>query len=63
MANLRIFIPDQAPVELPDRGQTAEEVRRNLINAGFTQLETATVRRDGSDIRFERPQGGDKGLL
>lgn len=60
---LRVFIPDQAPMDIPDNGQSDQEVRRSLIDAGFTQLETATLRRDGNEIRFERPQGGDKGSL
>lgn len=58
---LKVYIPDQAPIDIPDNGQSVEEVRRSLIALGYTQLETATGRKTGSEIRFERPQGGDKG--
>jgi len=44
-------------------GQTNEEIRSGLIAVGFAQLATAAVSRTGGDVNFERPQGGDKGLL
>lgn len=58
---LTVFVPDQAAFQIPDNGQSVEEVRRGLIAAGYAQLETAVGRKDGSTIRFDRPQGGDKG--
>lgn len=58
---LRVYIPDQNPIDLPDNGQTVEEVRRGLIAAGYAQLETATGTKTGNEIRFQRPVGGDKG--
>jgi hypothetical protein len=61
--NITVYIPDQAPVTVPDNGQSLDEIRRGLIAAGFTQLETAQGRKDGNVVRFERPQGGDKGSL
>ena len=58
---LTVVIPDQSPITVPDNGQSNEEIRQGLVGAGYAQLETAAVRRDGSNVRFERPQGGDKG--
>lgn len=58
---LTVYIPDQNAFEIPDNGQSIEEIRRGLIGAGYTQLETAVGRKTGSEVRFERPQGGDKG--
>ncbi|HYE80192.1 MAG TPA: hypothetical protein VEI97_19620 [bacterium] len=60
---LTVYIPDASPITVPDRGQSVEEIRRALVAAGYTQLETATGRKDGNVVRFERPQGGDKGSL
>lgn len=59
---LTIYIPDQAPISVPDNGQSVEELRRALIAAGYAALETATGRKDGSTVRFERPVGGQKGF-
>ena len=58
---LTIYIPDVAPLTIPDNGQSVEEIRRGLIAAGYAQLETATGRKDGATVRFERPVGGQKG--
>lgn len=58
---LTVYIPDQNAFEIPDNGQSVEEIRRGLIAAGYAQLETAVGRKTGNEVRFERPQGGDKG--
>ena len=63
MSQLTIYIPDTEPFEVEDNGQTNEEIRSGLIAVGFAQLATAAVSRTGGDVNFERPQGGDKGLL
>lgn len=58
---LTVYIPDTAPITVPDSGQTVEQIRRSLISLGYAQVETATARKEGNVVRFERPQGGDKG--
>jgi len=63
MATLRIRIPDAQPIEIPDNDQSVDEIRRGLIAAGYTQLETATGRREDDTVVFERPTGGDKGAF
>lgn len=59
---MKVFIPDAEPIEVAN-GLTVEQVRRNLVSLGFTQVETAqaTTERNG-DIRFQRAVGGEKGL-
>lgn len=59
---LTVYIPDVPAITVPDRGQSVEELRRALISAGYAQLETATGTKEGSVVRFQRPQGGDKGV-
>jgi hypothetical protein len=58
---LTVRIPDSADIRIPNQGQSNEEIRRSLIGLGYSQVETAQVRREGDVVIFTRPQGGDKG--
>lgn len=58
-----IYVPDRStPIRYP-KSLTVEEVRSALVGSGFTACETARVVLEGDSVlRFERVQGGTKGI-
>lgn len=59
---MKVTIPDYGDFNLPGQGGTVEEVRRNLVGLGFTQVQNAQATQlANGDIKFERATGGTKG--
>lgn len=60
-----VYIPDRtAPFTGFPRSMAVEEVRASLVATGHTALENADIAlsADGSEIRFKRVTGGNKGI-
>jgi hypothetical protein len=59
---MQVSIPDFGTLNLPNNGQSIEEVRRSLVQLGYTQVANAQATQDAAgNITFTRATGGTKG--
>lgn len=62
-SNWTVYVPDRtAPINGFPKTMELEEVRASLVATGNTSVSSATYTVDGDVVRFNRVQGGSKGL-
>lgn len=62
-SNWTVYVPDRtAPITGFPKSMDLEEVRASLVATGNASVSSATCTVDGDILRFNRVQGGSKGL-
>lgn len=57
-----VYVPDRGTAYSFPKSMDVEEIRQSLITTGVASVASATVTLDGDVVRFNRVQGGSKGL-
>ncbi len=62
-AEWTVYVPDRtSPLRGFPKSMEIEEIRSSLIATGNAAVASATYTVDGDTVRFNRVQGGSKGL-
>lgn len=60
--NWTVYVPDRTSSFSFPKSMEIEEIRASLVSTGTASVASATYTVEGDTVRFNRVQGGSKGL-